>query len=274
MTEAEKSEKENKVRSGIWVHFIYAVLIISIIGVFALLIQEKGRKGSVTIKYRETTVEMHIEDGTTTVKNLLDFLFSEEDRKKETMALLKEFYRVYDIADTALISEIEKQKGSSEISEELRGLLYELRGPFERSLHTFYNIEKPDIVSAIEKLGFEHPVSEGLRSLLNYRKGPFEENAAIVFLSVPQGVPIKLGRAASCKNNKFYRRCIRIFNKQRTRSIDVFVSGRFPCPENSETNGDIFKLLQLSYEDMNNLIGNSPLMEKETGYAEITLDPN
>jgi hypothetical protein len=262
---------EQKTKLGVHITYVFALIVIVV--VFSVLLERTGKTGSLKVQFGESMVEMKLDEGKASVKELLDFLFGDEVRQRETKALLKEFHHFYKVTDSELISEIEVQQGTSEVSEELRGLLYGLRGPFERSLHTFYNIERLDIISAIEKLGFDHPISNGLRGLLNYRKGPFEEQATQILVSVPKNNLIKTGRAASCKENKFFRRSVRIFNKQLTRSIDVYVSGRFPCKVLDDGASALGNLLQLSFEDMKELIGDSSLMGKEIGFAELNLDP-
>jgi len=60
---------------------------------------------------------------------------------------------------------------------------------------------------------------------------------------------------------------------QRTKSISIFVSGSFPCPEvDNEANNDISKLIQISFGDIKKLIGNSALGQTEHGFAEILID--
>lgn len=256
-------------------HLIYALTIIVIIVIFSFLLYRSDKPGSFKLQVGDNQLEMALEGDTLSIKKMLNHLFKDDEAKRESRALLKEFGSFYLPSDPGLVEVIEKQDAESEVAKKLRSLLYNLKGPFERSTHTFYDVQDVDLVDAIEKLGFDHPVSKELRELLIYRKGPFKEQAEEIILSVPSGNRIQTGRAASCKGNKFYRREIRIFNLQRTNSVSAYVSGSFPCPENDrEVRSDINKLIQISYADMKNLIGTSTLGRKEPGFAEIVIDTN
>ncbi|MGR5221843.1 hypothetical protein ACPV4B_16575 [Vibrio parahaemolyticus] len=248
---------------------IAAVVIIVVL--FVVFLYGTGNSGALKLKVGDSELEMKVEDNTLSIKEMLELLLKDEDTKRESAALLKEFGNFYKPTDPALIQEIAQQNIKSEVSQQLRSLLYDLKGPFVRSAHTFYDVEKVQIVNAIETLGFDHPVSLKLRELLRYRKGPFEEHAKEILVSVPSGNRIPSGRAASCKGNEFYRREVKIFNHQRTHSISVYVSGSFPCP-NKDPDSEINHLIQLSFNDMKNLIGDSPIRKKETAFAEISID--
>jgi hypothetical protein len=225
------------------------------------------------IQIGDSELDISLEGDSLSVRNMLDVLFKDDETRRESSALLKEFGGYYEPADPAIIEVIAQQDVQSEVSVRLRNMLNNLRGPFDRSLHTFYDIQDTEIVDAIETLGYDHPVSDQLRELLAFRKGPFEEKAKEVFLSVPAGNNIPIGRAASCANNEFYRKEIIIYNKLKTNSIFVYVSSRFPCPELENGESNLNKLIQLTYDEMKKLIGDSPLSEFEMGFAEVLVDP-
>lgn len=254
-------------------HLIYGVVIVIIVAIFSILLFKANKPGSLKLQVGNNQLEMTLEGDTLSIKKILDKLLKDKESARESGALLREFGHFYQPTDPGLVDEIEQQGVESEVSKRLRALLYNLSGPFERSSHTFYNVQDVEMVDAIEKLGFDHPVSKELRALLIYRKGPFEERAKEILLSVPSGDSIPKGRAAACKGNEFYRREIRVFNAQRTRSVTVYVSGSFPCPEiNQDKESDIGNLVQISYTDMKDLIGDSPIIGKERGFAEILID--
>ncbi len=254
-------------------HLIYAVVLIIVVVIFSALLYKAEKPGTLKLQLGDNKLEMTLEGDELSVKKMLDILFKDKEAKRESSALLKEFGDYYQPTDPSIVSALEKQNKESEVSKELRTLLYNLRGPFDRSTHSFYNVEDVHIVDAIEKLGFDHAVSKELREMLIYRRGPFQEKAKGIFISVPAGNRIKKGRAASCKGNEFFRREIRVFNVQRTNSVSVYVSGSFPCPEtDSENPAEISKLVQLSYDDMKLLIGDSPVIGKESAFAEILID--
>lgn len=155
----------------------YIVGAIIVVCLFAILIYTTGNSGALKLKVGDSELEMRVEQNTLSVKNMLEVLLKDDDTKRESAALLKEFGNFYEPTDPALIQELEHQNIESEVSKQLRRLLYDLKGPFKRSAHTFYDIERVQIVNAIETLGFNHPVSKKLRELLIYRRGPFEEHA-------------------------------------------------------------------------------------------------
>ena len=268
-----KIEDQPKIQRTISAHLIYSIAIIIIVGIFSFVLFESKRPGSLKLQLGDNQLEMSLEGDTLSVKKMLDLLFKDDLVKRESGALLKEFGNFYQASDPSIVEVIEDQDIESAVANKLRQLLYRLKGPFDRSKHTFYNVEDVQMVDAIEKLGFDHSVSKELRELLIYRKGPFEEQAVEIRISVPAGNRIKEGRAASCKGNDFYRREIRIFNHQRTNSISTFVSGSFPCTKKeTDSKNDITKLIQISFSDMKQLIGDSTLSGKELGYAEILID--
>jgi hypothetical protein len=146
-------------------------------------------------------------------------------------------------------------------------------GALLKEFGSFYQPSDPSLVTVLEQQDIQSEVAKRLRNLLYSLKGPFEEQAKEILLSVPQGNRIPAGRAASCKGSTFYRREIRIFNLQRTNSISAYVSGSFPCPEvEIDDQKEIGKLIQISYLDMKKLIGDSTLIAKEPGFAEILID--
>jgi hypothetical protein len=254
-------------------HLIYGVTIIAIIGVFSFLLYKSDKPGSLRFQIGDNELEISLEGDTLTIKNMLDHLFKDETTKRESSALLKEFGSFYQPSDPGLVEVIEQQDIESEVAKKLRHLLYDLKGPFERSTHTFYDVEDVHIVDAIEKLGFDHAVAKELRELLIYKKGPFEEQTIEIIISAPSENRIAAGRAASCNGSKFYKREIRIFNLQRTNSISAYVSESFPCLESDkEEKSEIGKLIQISSADMKNLMGDSPLGENKPGIAEILID--
>lgn len=255
------------------IHIVYGIFILLIVGIFSYVVLVGNKSGSLKVIIGDTEVDINLAGDSLSVRSMLDTLFKDDDTKRESTALLKEFGGYYEPADPAIVEVIAQQDVQSEVSVRLRNMLDNLRGPFDRSLHTFYDIQDADIVDAIETLGYEHAVSYQLRELLAYRRGPFEEKAKEVLLSVPEGDNIPSGRAASCTSNEFYRKEIRIYNKLKTNSVSVYVSSRFLCPEIENGDDNLGRLIQLPYEEMEKLIGDSPLAELESGFAEIIVEP-
>ncbi|WP_445359181.1 hypothetical protein [Microbulbifer sp. ANSA005] len=256
------------------IHIIYGSILVLIVLSFCFFLYKSEKIGSLRIKVGNSELELQVDgnNSAVSIRSVLGKLFQDEEARRESKALLKEFGNFYLPTDPELIGEIEKQPIKSDVSQRLRELLYGLKGPFDRKAHSYYDIKSVQVVDAIRGLEFNHPVSKGLREMLIYRRGPFEERSKEVLLSVPAGNSIPSGRAASCRGNDFFRREIRIFNTQRTNSISVFVSGSFPCT--ADTSNDIHRLIQLSYADMKNLLGDSPVGAKEPALAEIMMNIN
>lgn len=250
--------------------FLTALVIIA--GLIAVLIYTNfsESKSKVTLNIGDNSVDIELDNSQMQAIEILKVLFQEENRKRETQALLKEFYDVYYVKDPQLVNELAAMNGSDQISKELRQLLKDLRGPFNRKFHKFYNIEDKSIINAIEQLGYEHPVSEALRELVVHAEGPFREVALPVRISVPAGNKISKGTGASCRSNHFFRKSVRIFDQTKTRSVDIIVDKPFDCPVSSAGDkSELIDLIQVSYEDIKELIGNSAVTKFEPGFAKV-----
>ena len=268
-------------------NIVIAVLLT--VGLISILIYTDvtESKTKVTLNIGDNSVDLELDNSELQAVEILNLLFKEENRKRETQALLKEFYDVYYVEDPQLVDELAVVSGDARISIELRQLLKELRGPFHRKFHKFYDIEDKSIINAIEKLGFVADTGIGNRAavhdnrlirgveeyvigdLVVHAKGPFKEVARPMRFSVPSGNKISEGKGASCRSNPYFRKKIRIFDQTKTRSADILVEYPFDCPvSSSDEESELIDLIQISYTDMKNLIGDSPVPKFEPGYAK------
>lgn len=249
------------------IHAAYLGFIALIAGAFLYVVLIGGRSGSLQIIVGDNQVDMNVSGRSLPIEEILQNLLSEENEER-TLAILRKSADLYLPSDPAIVAAIAKQGVDSEVANGMRGLLYSLDGPFQRSQHTFYDMEDIGIMKAIEELAFDHVVSQSLRNLVARRRGPFETRATEVLLSVPEGNRIPEGVGATCDSNRFHREDITVFNAQRSKSVDISVTNYFPCPEADDP---MAKLIQLSYVDMRKLVGLSPIAHTENGYAALRI---
>jgi hypothetical protein len=251
---------------------IIFVLTLSI-GGFVFATYSPGKTGSLNLQLGEYVVEMELDEGELSIRDLILQFQRDEDVKRESQALLREFGGYYQASDPNVVEAIAVFGSDSEVAEKLHQKLSDLDSPFERESHFFYDVQDTSLVYALENLDFDHAVSQSLRQMLNERRGPFEESTKEVLLSVPAGNNIIEGRAAACKGGAYFRKNLAIWNLDRTREIDVWVSGQFPCTEDElDPEHTLSKLIQLSYADISRLLGPSPLSETEPALAQILVD--
>jgi len=247
------------------------ISVIVIIGLLSVLSYTyySNSKAKVTLNLGDISIEMDLDNSQLQAVEVINLLFKDTDRKRETQALLKEFHSVYNSHDPQLAEEMATLQGEDRLSVGLRKLLEDLRGPFNRKFHKFYDVEDKTIISAIETLGYDHPVSDALRELVVEAKGPFKEVAKPMRFSVPGGNHIPIGTGASCRSNPYFRKSIRIFDNTKSRSVDISVERPFDCPVASENEvSELIDLIQVSFLDMRKLIGSASLSKFESGYAK------
>ncbi len=262
---------EGIVKGGFSINKYLLIAAISIIGVMSILVYSyySNSKTKITINVGETSVDMELDNSQLQAVDVIKLLFKNTDRKRETQALLKEFYSVYHSKDPQLVEEMATLKGEDDLSVALRKLLEDMRGPFNRKFHKFYDVEDKSIISAIETLGFDHPVADALRDLVVEAKGPFKEVAKPMRFSVPSGNSIPAGTGASCRSNPYFRKSIRIFDQTKSRSVDIIVERPFDCPISSVSEeSELIDLIQVSYSDMKKLIGQASVPKFEPGFAK------
>ena len=157
------------------------------------------------------------------LKELIKQIFSDAEQKKATLDMFRDFYNLYERDSVELIDTLRREEGETGLSKSLRELLAELKGPFQRTYHTFYDITRTDTVDALMALGHEHQVSERIRQLQESKEGIFREigiDADILFSSP---TVISDGNAAVCEGSKYRGHNILFVNKiNQGRTITVF----------------------------------------------------
>ena len=209
-------------------HLVYIIIILMAGGAYINLKLEVD--GSIKVQIGDVRIKINnVTNNTISMKDMIQQVSQDKPAEGELLALLKEESDLYQPTD-------------------------------------------PEIVNAIGELKYADKVSEGLRTLVVSHTGPFEEPPPpliphqAVNLSVPAGNRISQGKAASCRDNPFSGKDVTIFSKKhRGKSVKVKVSGYFDCPEKYKYLKD---LIQLSYDDMKELIDPLPLHRLEEGFAE------
>ncbi len=108
---------------------------------------------------------------------------------------------MYEI-DEPLVDHLRKESGHSSIASLLRGLLIDLKGPFQRDYHQFHDITNPNVVTAINTLGYEHDVAKEMRSLRDRATGIFEERGVEVEISLLDSGEVPEGQAILCNGSR------------------------------------------------------------------------
>ena len=236
------------------------LLIILVVGVFnpELL---KFLSGNIKIvldfgNKQETT--LNVTNNTIPINNVIQQIFNDEATKRLFLVLLKEERDLYQPTDPEIVKAIGELKYDDKVSEGLRKLSTSHIGPFEEQ----GTADEPDASS--EKKNPETKVRIRDQPDKKDQSNNIEQRTE-VSLSVPAGNRIKQGKAASCRDNQFSRQDVKILNEQQKKSVTVFVGNSFDCPEKYKYLKD---LIQLSYADMKELIGPSPLHRLEKGFAQ------
>ncbi|WP_155849248.1 hypothetical protein [Alcanivorax sp. 97CO-6] len=248
------------------------IAVIAVLGLLAVLAYTfySNSKTKITVNVGDNSIDMELDNSQLKAVEILNLLFNEQNRKRETQALLKEFHNVYYAYDPLITEELAKLKGDEDVAQKLRELLSDLQGPFHRKYHKFYNIEDKSIIDAIEKLGYDHQVSSALRDLMVHAKGPFKEIAKPMRFSVPGGNRIQVGKGASCRSNPYFRRTVKIFDQTKTRMADIIVEQSFDCPVSNDTEeSELIDLIQISFQDMKKLVGDAAIPKFEPGFAKF-----
>ena len=128
-----------------------------------------------------------------------------------------------------------------------------------------FHYTDPDLVDELSKLEVEHLLSVKLRSLSQGRKGPWSYQFDTVYVSIPaKGYQPKEGLANVCESGKFLRNKVQLYNLDQNRSITIFASGKYACPEGLK-HSDI----QLNAKDAKALLGSKNFSKYERGIALI-----
>lgn len=251
---------------------VLGVLALAIFGVIAA--RDTTQSSNIKINVGENSIEMGFEKDGLTLRQILDELFKDENQRRETYALLREFNEVYELNDERLIHRISREPGNTALADRFRRLLFMLQGPFDRDFHKYYDVEQESVVEAIESLDYDHKVAKRIRDLRNESKGPFEERIKPVRIGISEDGKITAGYAAVCRNGEYYREQIHLLGPNYEKIIAVNAFEPRLCPSIDAAGEDANPpLVRISRADARRLFGDRDLSEIESGFAQITWKP-
>lgn len=268
----EQKTTQSRSRTILISGLVLGVLALAIFGVIAA--KDTTQSSNIKINVGENSIEMGFEKDGLTLRQILDELFKDEDQRRETYALLREFNEVYELNDERLIHRISREPGNTALADRFRRLLFMLQGPFDRDFHKYYDVEQESVVEAIAGLDYDHKVARRIRDLRNESKGPFEERIKPVRIGILEDGKIATGYAAVCRNGDYYREQIHLFEPNYEKIITVNAFEPRPCPSIDPTHEDANPpLVRISRADARRLFGDRALSEIESGFAQITWKP-
>ena len=243
-------------------HLIVAMALVVVVVLFVGMVWVTEGNGKLIIKMGESEVHMDIEN-TVELQVLLAQLFKDEQRQRETIAILKEFYHLYKRDSLDLIDTFRHEPGDTELSRRLRDLLVALQGPFQQAYHHFYDITQPAIVDALVALGYTHPVAEKLRQLQEQAQGMFEERGIYVTIAfLAEG--LVEGNAVVCTGSPYRGRDLLLINPTDLhRTITVFARDASHCITVSASNDDEMFPIRIHLSDAKRLFGDRGLGNAE-----------
>jgi len=158
---------------------------------------------------------MDFADNKMDFSDLISRLMQDEENKKNTLAILRDSYGLYEKDSPLLIDEIRRRAGNDDFSKGIRELLVNLAGPFKREYHHYYDITIREIVEAINNLEYEHEVPKEFRELSNKEVGIFKIRPVDVYLTVSAPGKIPDEEAAVCRGvgSDYYRRHLLIIHE-------------------------------------------------------------
>jgi hypothetical protein len=230
---------------------IIALSVVTIVGLFAYVLLKTQKDGTLIIKSGDSEMKMVFSSTNIELRQFMNQLFADELRKKETLAIFRGLYNLYEHNDPHLIFSFRNEGGESGLSQSIRELLFELRGPFQRQYHTYYDIDKISVIDALIALGHEHPVAERLRELRDNYQGMFEERGIEAYVSLDNDGAITDGHAAVCVGSKFRGRDLLILNPTNEVTISVLVSKSFLCHHNrgNRHSVDEIQVIKINHND-------------------------
>lgn len=268
----EQKTTTSRSRIVLFSGLVLGVLALTVFGVIAA--NQTTQSSNIKINVGENSIEMGFEKDGLTLRQILDELFKDETKRRETYALLREFNEVYELNDEHLIHRISREPGNTALADRFRRLLFRLQGPFDRDFHKYYNVEQESVVEAIADLDYDHKVAKRIRELRNESKGPFEERIKPVRIGILDDDKIAKGYAAVCRDGDYFREQIYLFEPNYEKIIVVNAFEPRPCPRADVVRSDAKPpLVRISRADARRLFGDRALSEVEAGFAQITWKP-
>ena len=131
--------------------------------------------------------------------------------------------------------------------------------------HGLYHFSDPGLADEIKELDKDDLMAVRLREICQSHTGPWAYRVDTVILSIPaRGYQPKEGFAHACESGKFFRNKVQVYNLDQEEKIEVFVSGKYACPEGLR-HSDI----QLNTKDAKKLLGTNNFSKYEKGIAVI-----
>lgn len=236
---------------------VIASSLVIIVGMFIYIMSDRQGGGSLTIKNGDNEVVMNFSDNKLNFSELINLLLNDDKYKSDTISILRDTYGLYKRNSILLVDQIRKEPKDSIFSGHIRSLLVDMRGPFERDIHSYYDIKSLPVVSAIHSLGYKHKVAIKLREDRDNAVGIFEQRGIDIDVAIYSSDKIRNGNAAVCQFSKYKGRDLLLLNpNDPTKTITVFSRNSFPCIKQSNGNGLKKPLVQLNPNDAKKLFGN------------------
>jgi hypothetical protein len=188
------------------------------------------------------------------VIDLLNGLLTNNKYQNEILAILESSFGLYKKESSQLIYIISKEDPRSQLSENIRELLVDLKGPFNREFHSYYDIKKPSVVDVLIKLKYDHPVAVKLRDLSDEGEGIFFDRGKDVEVSIANSNSILDQHASVCTGCKYFGRYVTLQNSENNAKVRTFlVDNSFLCREQDKLEAQIM----INQNDGNFLYGGS-----------------
>jgi hypothetical protein len=272
VSDMEHKQSPSGTRIALVSGLVLGALALAIFGFIAA--KDATQSGKLKINVGKNSIEMGFEKEGLRLTEILVELFKDPDQQRETYALLREFNELYELRGTHLIQTISAEPADSDLSINIRDLLFSLQGPFARNYHKFYDVETESVVEAIAGLDYDHKVAKLIRELRAESKGPFEERIKPVRIGILEDDMIATGYAAVCRDGEYFREQIYLFEANYEKIIIVNAFEPRLCPKVVDARVDADPpLVRISRADAKRLFGDRPLSKTEVGFAQITWKP-
>lgn len=242
---------------------LVAVVILAIVSVFSYLMKSSNGDGSLIIKAGDNEIKMGFSGNKLELTELLIRLSQDFQQWKETKAILRESYGLYEIDGSYLIDRLRKEQGDTSTAVAMRELLSDLKGPFQREFHKFYDVTHLEFVTAINSLEYDHTVAKELRRLRDRATGIFEERGVEVEVSFLTQGGFNDGHAVLCNGSQYRGLDLLLLNPSDLQKIiRVIALDTSLCIK--PPNGEVVDLerVQIKPTDGRKLFGNVPLDDK------------
>ena len=210
--------------------------------------------GSLHIETDAGIFKIQLADDNVNLKDLLSNLLTTDNYRDDTLAILQKSFKLFKRDSSQLIDSFRREDGKSSLSKNIRELLLDLKGPFDRSFHNYYDITEESVVSAINDLNYNHSVPIKFREFRDKSTGIFEDRGIEVEVSINSSDAITDGNAAVCKGSKYHGRNLLLLDRNnRHKSIKVFARNTCLCINLDERQ----TLIQINQIDGKKLYGDN-----------------